>query len=472
MVGFGPASNIDNNDFHLGTEGWNVGSAPVSLVPHSDDEEEAAPGKSALKGAGSAPTEDLDLQLSTQDEGPQSVSRTFHTEEGITSVTVRYRFITSEVPGGYFGTKYNDYFNVSIRSQGGGGVSSESNAMNGLGLGAFDGQGATGWREETLSVNEAGDVVQIDVTVGNVADGAFDSSVVIAAVTGGKLSITDVTLNDIDDLPLKFFSASLHPYFSGFTRIHGTIRIKGDPTDSLKSLEILVIRAGHIVATGRLPYALRSKLLTSFGNDGVIELTTSQFLFAVPASDLTELDTNKETTVYFKVKATSTKGETHAKQARKAIVLVRYTHGKRYGDDHDEDEGGDDWIRPSIRPVITHFAGLETGDISNMNGGPFLDPDPNKSHKTHTDGTHVDAWYAGYGLRDTVAARKMISLLNDATYGSRILVVFVDYSISDNNLFWNAIKDVRLNDGRWARDVIVPDPDHYDHFHWGLSTGP
>jgi hypothetical protein len=86
---------------------------------------------------------------------------------GTQEVKVRYKFVTTEVPGGYFGTQYNDYFNVSIRTQAEGGAGTESQTMNGLGLSSFDGGGATDWREFDLPVNVDGDTVQVDMTVAN-----------------------------------------------------------------------------------------------------------------------------------------------------------------------------------------------------------------------------------------------------------------------------------------------------------------
>ncbi len=50
-----------------------------------------------------------DLILSTAGEGEQSISRTFNTTPRTSSVRICYRFITTEVPGGYFGSKYNEY---------------------------------------------------------------------------------------------------------------------------------------------------------------------------------------------------------------------------------------------------------------------------------------------------------------------------------------------------------------------------
>jgi hypothetical protein len=86
LYGFDPPSPIDNNDFHLGTtDGWDVGSAPVQIIPHD--------GKNNF-GV------NWDLQLFTAGEGPQTISRTFDTKAGTKNVNVRYRFITSEVPGG------------------------------------------------------------------------------------------------------------------------------------------------------------------------------------------------------------------------------------------------------------------------------------------------------------------------------------------------------------------------------------
>ncbi|MBW7886682.1 MAG: hypothetical protein H3C34_29450, partial [Caldilineaceae bacterium] len=51
----GPASPIDNNDFSKGTDGWNIGSAPVQIVPHQE---------TAASGA-SVAADDMDLVLNT-----------------------------------------------------------------------------------------------------------------------------------------------------------------------------------------------------------------------------------------------------------------------------------------------------------------------------------------------------------------------------------------------------------------------
>src|SRR5262249_52938982 len=208
----GAPSPVDNNDFSLGTDGWNIGTAPGEIVDG---------------GAGRLRDPvNKNLILHTSGEGEQVIFRTFHTEKGVSNVSLRYRFITSEVPGGYFGSRFNDYFRVTLR----GGVkqSSDSNSMNGLGLAAFDfATGTTAWREVTFKVNPKGDVVQAEVAVANVADGLLDSAVEVELIeekkaqfhlglkwnttAEGGVNLTYKVLGDIDvkaDTPVKVYWAT------------------------------------------------------------------------------------------------------------------------------------------------------------------------------------------------------------------------------------------------------------------------
>ena len=189
MAGFNPPSPIANNDLSLGTAGWDIAAgSPVSIIPHKEIIP-SSPTTGSLQSANAAPAlVDQDIMVGTLGVGERSISRTFTTSQGTTAPTsqgttavkIRYRFITSEVPGGFFGTQFNDYFRVSIRSQNGGGVVSETASMNGLGLAAFNfATGETQWREATLPVDTAGDVIQADIAVANVGDGAFQSQVVV-----------------------------------------------------------------------------------------------------------------------------------------------------------------------------------------------------------------------------------------------------------------------------------------------------
>lgn len=184
MLGFGPVSTIDNNDFSLGTSGWNTGTAPVAIVAHQEQIfalMQRGVATTAAMSLTPAPTAlvDQDLMLGTSGLGEQAVSRTFAVAEDTTAVRIRYRFITSEVPGGYYGSQYNDYFRVSLRSQTAGGSVGENTAMNSLPRSAYTAGGSTDWREVTLNVDSSGDTIQADVGVANVGDGLLQSQVVI-----------------------------------------------------------------------------------------------------------------------------------------------------------------------------------------------------------------------------------------------------------------------------------------------------
>ncbi|CAF1195892.1 unnamed protein product [Rotaria sordida] len=94
-----------------------------------------------------------------------------------TEVYVEYQFITSEVPGGYFGSEFNDYFSVVLRSETGQYVM-KTDSMNGLGLGAFEySTGATQWYRLNLTVGPVPEQIRLDVNVANVGDGYLDSKV-------------------------------------------------------------------------------------------------------------------------------------------------------------------------------------------------------------------------------------------------------------------------------------------------------
>jgi hypothetical protein len=243
LTGFGPPSTINNNDLSQGTAGWDIGSAPVTIVPH----QEGTPGgllaaaqsvTPQFAAATPAPSQaqdaapNNDLVLTTSGEGEQSISRTFTTDPGTSEVVVRYRFITSEVPGGFFGSKYNDYFRVSIRSEKGGGFAGESNSMNALGLAAFDyASGATQWREEKLPVSVQGDTIRVDAAVANVGDALYDSQVVIDFIEekqgdlqlslawdniqgGLNLTYTVINHNLTQDTPINVYWANGADYAS------------------------------------------------------------------------------------------------------------------------------------------------------------------------------------------------------------------------------------------------------------------
>jgi hypothetical protein len=95
-----------------------------------------------------------------------------------TTVFIKYKFQTDEVPGGYFGTEYNDYYVITIRSDTGG-YASVTHSMNELGIGAFDADGNTDWYTLFLSTPVNTSWVEFDVGVSNVVDNLFDSQIIV-----------------------------------------------------------------------------------------------------------------------------------------------------------------------------------------------------------------------------------------------------------------------------------------------------
>lgn len=390
-------------------------------------------------------------------EGATSISRAFVTRLSTKTVKIRYRFITSEIPGGFFGTKYNDFFNLSIKSSNGDNAA-DSRSMNSLGLGAFDALGATDWRETSMSVT-GGDTIDIDISVSNVGDGLYDSQVIVDFVEEGRLEITNASLRDIDDSVLQYISGDVHTYFSGNTRVHGTITIAGDENDSLTSLALEVIQSGTVVAIGTLDSGVSGDILTSFGMDEEIKIDSSRLLFNLPA--INEIDTSSNGTVLLRIKATSADGEEITRDIGAVNILARFAGNNRYGG-RDSDQGGDDWVKPDVKTVVESFNANTYGDFSNMHGGTF------PPHGSHTTGNDVDGWFAGYNNRDANTAKIIIDQLNSAD-GSNVSLVFVTYQTIPTNPFWNTINNVTLNDGRFAPDVIRPLGGHTRHFHWRVA---
>ncbi|HEU5430741.1 MAG TPA: hypothetical protein VFU81_03710, partial [Thermomicrobiales bacterium] len=139
-----------------------------------------------------------------------------------------------------------------------------------------------------------------------------------------------------------------------------------------------------------------------------------------------------------------------------------YTGANRYGD-RDDSVGGDDWVKPSVNAVLNHYAGIDWGDMSNMNGGNFI------PHDGHRNGQEADGFFVGYNARDAATAATIIGHLNDPGFGSRITKVLVTYSLRPCDAFCKAIKGVTLDDGRAAAAVIRPAPKHDTHFHWYVT---
>lgn len=455
LEGLRPASSIDNNQFIAGLDGWNTLGDTATIVPHVEAVTAPSFRSAAVNDL------DFDLVLRTLGAGKQTVSRSFKTKPGTKVVSVRYKFITSEVPGGYYGTQFNDYYSITLRT-GAGGAQSRGSSMNDLGLAAFDQNGDTGWQEVSIPVSEKGDIVQIDAGVANVADGLYNSSVVIDKIEEKKFAISSVSLRDIDNTNLSHISTDAHTYFSGNTLINGVIELEGEAEDQVSTLNLQIRKGGQIVATSTLGSNAQKILIgVPFGDDNVIKITASQLLFMFSSGQLASLGGDQDESLLLQVSAESKNGEKSVRNVGSLPKLVRYQGANRYGQ-RDVADGGDDWVRPSARTVVAHFSGIQWGDFSNMNGGVFA------PHASHRLGRDVDGFFSGFNNRDAQTAATILGHLNDPL-GSRISVVWVTYSKTAHKEFYDAIKNVTLNDSRKAIDVIRSIPGHSTHFHWRIN---
>jgi hypothetical protein len=419
LVAFAAPSSVDNNDFSKGFDGWNVGGAPVRLVSHAEDGGESfrlakdglsprAAAYASRVNAASATGSSQDLELSTRGEGPQTISRTFQAKPGTHLVKVRFKFITSEVPGGYFGSKYNDYFSVALRSQSGAALSTASNSMNAMGLSAFTKDGETIWRELTL------------------------------------------------------------PALGSNTLVDGTLTVSGDADDQLTDVKLEVLDGSAVIATSDLQTSALPFLNRPFGS--AQQLIVGPSLFKIPSDQFGPLsqDANHEFTL--RVRAISAKGGDATSVYGKVKQLSRYMAENRYpsrdpgnctGLPVDYRCGGDDWALPEVRRFIEQYENVAWNDFSNMNGGPF------PPHSSHDLGVDVDGWFDGYDNRNASVATKLIEMVNRGKERS-VRVVYVKFTPE----FQNAITNVKLADGRPATQVFHNDAGHGGHFHFRLSEHP
>ena len=472
LGGIKAASPVDNNDFSFGTDGWDVGTAPVDIIPHAE-EALASPARGVVRSLNlidAVQGNPMDLRLSTSGLGSQSISRTFTTKPGTKNVVIRYRFITTEVPAGFYDSEYNDFYNVSLRSHGGGNVVTEDRSMNSLRLSAFTDEGVTAWRSLSLPVSASGDIVQIDVSVANVGDDRYDSYVIIDYVEEQALELRvalyDADANlDVGPQPqLKYLSVDgTNGYFYANTRVHGTMIASGPMDDELQSVVLEVIQGGVVKATAALADLAREGVIKPFGPTGTIERLSNELLFQLPSSEAANVDGTEDGTLSLRARATSKKGRTATAELPPVELLVRYTKQNRFGG-RDTNHGGDDWATPTVRDIASGYQGLLWNDFSKMNGGRF------HPHKAHRKGVDCDGTFGNYANRDAATAQAIIGHLNHPEYGSKISLVGVEYQTTGpNTAFFDAIKNVTVSGNRRAQDVIRPWAGHTTHFHWRIE---
>lgn len=262
--------------------------------------------------------------------------------------------------------------------------------------------------------------------------------------------------------PLHSLSAAAHSYFDGNTRIHGDLTIRGPRGERVEEVELEVLQGGSVVARAQLAGGVRDRLIRAIPASGRLTVRRSpEPLFELPSSQAALVNSREDGRVSLRavVRTESTPEQTD--DCGQAEILARYTGTNRYPTrDRDLAVGGDDWVRPSVARLATHYGDVLFGDFSNMNGGPF------PPHKEHQFGTDVDAWITGYDARDAAVAERLIAQLNDPSYGRSITAVGVTFTPA----FRRAIQDVRLDDGRAATGVFQNWKRHHDHFHWRVAA--
>lgn len=176
LIPLEPASNVTDFLDNDGTTGWTGGTI---FDPDTDTEPKPQPEPSNIPSLAKRAPE---IRVSTNGQRMLQVARANPRVYPFTkTVFIKYKFQTDEVPGGYFGTEFNDSYRIIIRSDKND-IASESQRMNQMGRGAFDPSGSTDWLTLQMAVDPATSWVQFDVGVQNVVDNLYQSQIVVGAL--------------------------------------------------------------------------------------------------------------------------------------------------------------------------------------------------------------------------------------------------------------------------------------------------
>ncbi len=520
LIQLGIPSVVDNNDFSLGTSGWDISQASaVTIENHIEvpskfthvnkskiilkerlgkgSETSRNPLKRWKKNYEAKPKKmvsnktDQDLNISTSGvEGRSSVHRIFQTLPGTTAVKVRYKFSTDEYPD-FYGTKYNDEFSIVAFTTGTTNQSVIKGSMNELGPSVFklvpipgededEFRGVTNWRELEIKVNPLGDIVYLEASVVNVGDEAVDSNLILDYVNESQFGISSAALHDLDatTAPLTHISLSGSNIYKqdssneARTLLKASLEIYGEPNDAITDLELVIIQNGLEVATGKWDFdgntTLKNYVESPFGIVGKKFITAEQ-LFSIKNSAASLIDMSQDGFVHLQIRATSKDGHTATYTVGSFNALTRYTQTSaayRYGGRDDVIEGGDDWCKPSTLSTVISLwnnfgisIGYLTGDISNMNGGFF------ERHAGHRNGVDIDAYYTGYGNFDAASAQKLLSIMQHL--GNKLKRIWVTHpNLQVGDPFFDVLNDpLATINGVKASVIVKTTSNHESHFH-------
>jgi hypothetical protein len=114
--------------------------------------------------------------VSTDPAAVLKPTATFQITPGFDFIVFTYTFISQEIPGGFFGTQFNDFFEVSITDA----VDEVSHSDSILGLEeiAFNDDGVTSKYRLSFNIkNKVGQLVTVAAGVANAVDQNFQSAV-------------------------------------------------------------------------------------------------------------------------------------------------------------------------------------------------------------------------------------------------------------------------------------------------------
>jgi hypothetical protein len=488
--------DLDNNDFRAGLAGWSTPLQTATVGVHSEaprgwvpcpecTPRQFGPAEGGGDRAPGSSGPNNDLWITTKNKSlPQTGTRVFTASADAHAVSVRYRFATFEH---FWPNPENDWYQVTITNLTTQAVVRDLRSYLVLrNQQLLDGLGTTPWFTLAAPVS-AGDAVEVRVTVANANDSAIVSELEIDSVDQVVYSV-EATLNDVHYRPtqvrrLEFLSVAASDAWNGRVHVYGTLRFRGAPTDSLKSVVLELYENDLYRTAGVLVTAAADELLgVPFGTDGV-SVVASQKLFEFQSATLGQLieeSTNDYLTVH--VHATTAAGLSITQRTPVRLdKLIQYTGHNRYPEEPDElidcvvpqpkpqtpdafrppaPCGGDQWLRPSVLALVGMVPPTLVlwGDFSNMNGGLF------PPHRTHDKGTHVDGWFEGYNERDEAAGRRLAEVLSHLP-ADRIMRVWVTTKAA----FWRGLDaGPRLSDGASARTKVRFLLGHASHFHIDL----
>ena len=188
-------------------------------------------------------------------------------------------------------------------------------------------------------------------------------------------------------------------------RIFGTIEGSNIPHDPSLELSLLVIQNGVIIAREKISECAEKFLFSESPKNKITygkKKNFVRYLFAIPFTKLSGIDTSPGSKVSLALKATWSGQDTQSEKLSNvtevsvlsAIQISKKERWLNYPDTYDSKgynllrTGGDKWMLPHasllIKSILEKSPGWKVNDASKLNGGKF------EIHDSHKDGLDVD----------------------------------------------------------------------------------